>query len=101
MVGLAAGGGVRSVRARAGDRNGQLRKETPMDDAAHVRSPASDHDAALEREAVVWRDNQSACFGMSPTNTPQVSPKWPEPALLAARNLRLEQRRQQIPVLAK
>ncbi|CAN7427290.1 hypothetical protein LJR225_002774 [Phenylobacterium sp. LjRoot225] len=59
------------------------------------------NDAGLEREALAWMDDPYGHFGMSTTKIHSISPKEAEPVLLAALNLRLDQRRQQIPVLAK
>ena len=71
-----------------------------MNDATQTLSRAG-ADTALDREALAWMNDPYGHFGMSTTKIHQVSPKDAEPVLLAALNLRLEERRQQIPVLAK
>ena len=68
-----------------------------MNDLAQTVS----NDAALEREARAWMTDPYAHFGMSTTRIHAISPKEAEPVLLAAMNLRLAERREQIPVLAK
>ena len=71
-----------------------------MDDVAKpVTAPKADQ--ALEKEALAWMDDPYAHFGMSTTKIHSISPAEAEPVLLVAMNLRLEQRRQQIQVLAK
>src|ERR1700752_5322832 len=101
MVGLLPGDGRLPTRREAPRPDGQRWKETPMNDATQTLSRAGAHDAALEREAQAWMADPYAHFGMSTTKIHSVSPKEAEPVLLAALNLRLEERRQQIPVLAK
>lgn len=59
------------------------------------------NDAALEREARAWMVDPYSHFGMSTTKIHSVSPQEAEPVLLAAMNLRLAERREQIQVLAK
>lgn len=71
-----------------------------MNDATQTLSPPG-RDSALEREAQAWMADPYAHFGMSTTKIHSVSPKEAEPVLLAGLNMRLEERRQQIPVLAK
>ncbi len=56
---------------------------------------------ALEREARAWMEDPLSHFGMSNTRIHSVPRKEAEAVQLAALNLRLEQRRTEIPVLAK
>jgi hypothetical protein len=62
-------------------------------------SPA--HDTALERQALAWMEDPYGAFGMSNTAVHSVPRAEAEAVQLAALNLRLAQRRTQIPVLAK
>jgi hypothetical protein len=70
-----------------------------MNDAPQSLSPSAD--LALEREALAWMDEPYRHFGWSNTKIQSISVRDAEPVLLTAMNLRLEQRRQQIQVLAK
>lgn len=70
-------------------------EHTPMD-AAVLRG-----DVALERKASAWMQDPYGSFGLSNTAVHSVARDEAEAVQLAALNLRLEQRRAQIPVLAK
>jgi hypothetical protein len=59
------------------------------------------HDAALERQALAWMEDPYGSFGMSNTAIHSVPRAEAAAVQLAAFNLSLEQRRAQIPVLAK
>ena len=59
------------------------------------------HDAALEAKALAWMDDPFAAFGHSVTAMHSVPREEAEAVQLAGLNLRLAQRREQIPVLAK
>lgn len=59
------------------------------------------HDAGLTRQAQAWMEDPYAAFGWSNTAIHSVPRAEAEAVQLAAFNLRLEQRRAQIPVLAK
>lgn len=74
-----------------------------MDDAAAplAQNAALEKDAALEKEALAWTSDPFAHFGYSNTKIHSVPREEAEAVQLAGLNLRLEQRRQQIPVLAK
>jgi hypothetical protein len=58
-------------------------------------------DTALERKAQAWMADPFAAFGMSNTAVHSTPREEAEAVQLAALNLRLEERRGQIPVLAK
>ena len=70
-----------------------------MNDLARADAKAAD--TGLERQAQAWMDDPFAAFGMSNTQIHSVPRAEAEAVQLAALNLRLEQRRAQIPVLAK
>src|SRR6516225_12050395 len=59
------------------------------------------HDITLERKALAWMEDPYGSFGMSNTAIHSAPREEAEAVQLAAFNLRLEQRRAQIPVLAK
>ena len=59
------------------------------------------HDAALERKARAWMDGPFEAFGHSVTAMHSVPREEAEALQLAGLNLRLAERREQIPVLAK
>jgi hypothetical protein len=59
------------------------------------------HDVALERQARAWMEDPYAAFGMSNTAMHSVPRAEAEAVQLAGLNLRLVERREQIPVLAK
>ena len=58
-------------------------------------------DNAIEREALAWMDDPHAHFGYSVTKVHSVPREEAQAVQLAGINLRLEQRRGQIKVLAK
>ncbi len=58
-------------------------------------------DIGVEREALAWIDDPNAHFGYSTTRVHSVPREEAEAVQLAGINIRLEQRRQQIKVLAK
>jgi hypothetical protein len=62
-------------------------------------SPVADH--ALERQALAWMEDPYGAVGYSNTRMHSVPREEAESVQLAAFNLRLEQRRAEIPVLAK
>src|ERR1700739_3666971 len=70
--------------------------EVPRMDAADLR-----RDASLERQAQAWMEDPYGALGMSNTGVHSIPRAEAEAVQLAALNLRLAQRRAQIPVLAK
>ncbi|MCB2061295.1 MAG: hypothetical protein R3E09_03445 [Novosphingobium sp.] len=58
-------------------------------------------DTEIERKALAWMDDPLTALGMSNTQIHSVSREEAEAVQLAAFNLRLEQRRQQVKTLAK
>jgi hypothetical protein len=66
-----------------------------------ARPATASRDNAVEKEALAWMDDPVAYFGGSPTKMHSVSRDHADAVQLAALNIRLEQRRQQIKVLEK
>ena len=59
------------------------------------------HDSEIERKALAWMEDPFGACGMSVTAMHSVSREEAEAVQLAGLNIRLEQRREQLPVLAK
>ena len=59
------------------------------------------HDSEIERKAMAWMDDPFGAMGMSVNAMHSVDRAEAEAVQLAGLNIRLEQRRQQLPVLAK
>lgn len=72
-----------------------------MTTAARPVAKPSYLSADLQREATAWMTDPFAHFGNSNTRIHSISWREAEPVHLAALNIRLEQRRAEIPVLAK
>jgi hypothetical protein len=62
---------------------------------------AIEQDVAIERDAAAWMEDPYAYFGESSTRIHSIERAEAETIQLAALNMRLEERREQIPVLAK
>ncbi len=62
---------------------------------------ASSTNQEVEKQALAWMNDPYAAFGLSNTRIHSIERREAEAIQLAALNLRLEQRRAQIPVLAK
>lgn len=71
-----------------------------MNEHTHMGAGAR-RDVGLERKALSWMDDPYGSFGYSNTAIHSVAREEAEAVQLRAFNLRLEQRRAQIPVLAK
>ena len=72
-----------------------------MNTAVHTNAKAPRISAESESEALAWMNDPYAHFGSSNTRIHSVPRRDAEAVQLAALNIRLEQRRAQIPVLAK
>lgn len=71
-----------------------------MNEVAPIAA-GSTHDTALERQALQWMDDPLAALGLSNTRIHSVPRDEAEAVQLAALNLRLQERRDQIKMLAK